>query len=142
MPRWRGTLAKAAGVGIFGFAARRGRMDHPSSPGRQAGQLTGPSQSARTIARGLTIERDATSARIALVNATIETIVPELLTARDLMDNFHAMMRSKDAARLGAWIASAKDSKRAAFAKGVESDRAAVAAAIAEPWSSGQAKET
>ena len=113
------------------WATRRRRDD-------RLGQPAGPSLSARTIARGLTVERDAGSARIALVNATIETAVPELIAARDLMDQFHAMMRSKDAVRLDPWIASAKDSKLAAFAKGVDADRGAVAAAIAEPWSSGQ----
>jgi transposase len=113
------------------WATRRRRDD-------RLGQPAGPSLSARTIARGLTVERDGGSARIALVNATIETAVPELIAARDLMDRFHAMMRSKDTVRLDPWIASAKDSKLAAFANGVEADRKAVAAAIAEPWSSGQ----
>ena len=54
------------------------------------------------------------------------------------MDRFHAMMRSKDPSRLDPWIAAAKASKLAAFAAGVEADKDAVAAAITEPWSSGQ----
>jgi transposase len=58
------------------------------------GQLAGTSLGARTIARNLTVERAAGTARIALVNAAIETTVPELIAARDLMDGFHAMMRS------------------------------------------------
>ncbi len=63
------------------------------------------------------------------------TDVSELITARERMARFHAMMRSKDPARLDAWIASAKDSKLAAFANGVQADRGAVTAAIAKPWS-------
>lgn len=102
------------------------------------GQPAGSPLSARTIARGLTVEREAGSARIALVNAVIETAVPELIVARDLMDRFHAMMRSNDVGRLEPWIASAKEGNLASFAAGVEADREAVAAAITEPWSSGQ----
>ena len=113
------------------WATRRRRDD-------RLGQSAGPSPSARTIARGLTVERDAGSARIALVNATIETAVPELIAVRDLIDRFHAMMRSKDADRLEPWIAAAKGGKLASFAAGVEADRGAIAAAITEPWSSGQ----
>mgnify|MGYP002683052898 CR=1 FL=1 len=48
-------------------AATRRRRDD------RLGQPAGPSLSARTIARGLTVERDSGSARIALVNAAIET---------------------------------------------------------------------
>ncbi len=94
--------------------------------------------SARTIARNLTVERDSASAKVALVNATIETAAPDLVTARDVLDRFHAMMRSKDATRLDPWIAFAKESKLASFATGIEADKDAVTAAIIEPWSSGQ----
>lgn len=54
------------------------------------------------------------------------------------MDRFPAMMRSNDVDRLEPWIASAKEGNLASFAAGVEADRDAVAAAITEPWSSGQ----
>ncbi len=116
--------------GADGWATRR-RDD-------RLGQTAGLSLSARTIARGLTAERAAASASIALVNATIETTAPDLIAARDLLDRFHAMMRSKDEASLAPWIASAKHSKLASFAAGIEADKDAVAAAIVEPWSSGQ----
>ena len=86
----------------------------------------------------MTVERDSGSARIALVNAAIETAAPELIAARNLLDRFHAMVRSRDAARLDPWIASAKEGKLASFAAGVEADKDAIAAAIIEPWSSGQ----
>lgn len=113
------------------WATRRRRDD-------RLGQTAGQPLSARTTARGLTVERDAASAGIALVNATIETAVPELIEARNLMDRFHAMMRSGDVARLDPRIASAKDGKLASFAAGVEADKDAIAAAITETWSSGQ----
>lgn len=94
--------------------------------------------SAWTIARCLTVERGAGSARIALVNATIETDVPELIDTRDLMDRFHAMMRSNEAARLEPWIAFAKGGGSTSFAAGVKADKDAISAAITEPRSSGQ----
>jgi len=131
---WRRLRASgfAGSLRVVGEWATRRRRDD------RLGQAAGPSPSARTIARGLTVERDSASARIALVNATIETVAPDLITARDLMDRFHAMMRSRDVARLEPWIASAKEGKLASFAAGVEADKDAVAAAITEPWSSGQ----
>lgn len=113
------------------WATRRRRDD-------RLGQPAGPSMSAQTIARGLTVERDTASAAITLVNATIETAAPDLIAAREVLDRFHAMMRSKDATRLEPWIASAKAGKLASFATGIEADKDAVAAAIVEPWSSGQ----
>jgi transposase len=131
---WRRLQASgfAGSLRVVGEWATRRRRDD------RLGQTAGPSLSARTIARGLTAERAAGSARIALVNATIETAAPDLIAARDLLDRFHAMMRSKDEAGLVPWIASAKHSKLASFAAGIEADRDAVAAAIVEPWSSGQ----
>ena len=102
------------------------------------GKAAGPSPSVQTIARGLTGERDRGSARIARVNAGIETAAPDLIAAHNLMDRFHAMMRSRDAARLDPWVASAEKGKLASFAAGIEADKKAVAAAIVDPWSSGQ----
>lgn len=131
---WRRLRASgfAGSLRVVGEWATRRRRDD------RLGQPTGPSLSARTIARGLTVERAAGSASIALVNATIETAAPELIAARNLMDRFHVMMRSGDVARLDPWIASAKEGKLASFAAGIEADKDAIAAAITEPWSSGQ----
>lgn len=68
----------------------------------------------------MTAERDDPHHRTALINATIAAL--ELITARDLMERFHAMMRSKDVTLLGPWIASAKESKLAGLAAGIEAD--------------------
>ena len=86
----------------------------------------------------MTTERDTGSAQTALINAVIEKAVPALITAREALDRFHAMMRSKDKERLDPWIAMAAETKLAAFAAGVEADKDAIAAAISTPWSSGQ----
>jgi len=106
------------------------------------GHAAGASMSARTIARNMTTERETGSAQTAMVNALIERTVPALVAAHDVLDRFHAMMRSKDETRLDPWIATAASSKLAAFAAGVEADKDAVAAAISSPWSSGQVEGT
>ncbi len=48
------------------------------------------------------------------------------------------MIRSKSAAKLGAWLDTAKGSLVSSFANGVERDIAAVRNAIVSPWSNGQ----
>jgi transposase len=48
------------------------------------------------------------------------------------------MIRKKDEAKLDVWIANAKRSLVSSFATGVLKDRAAVRAAIIQPWSNGQ----
>lgn len=72
-----------------------------------------------------------------MMNAVIETAVPALVAARDVLDRFHAMMGSRDEARLDPWIIKATGTKLAAFAAGVASDKAAVAAAVSSTSSSG-----
>ena len=100
----------------------------------KTGQPAGASVSARSIARDMT----SGSARVAMINAIVETASPALVEARSLMDQFHAMMRTRKPEKLAPWIAAAKESNIAAFAAGIETDQAAVRAAIVEPWSSGQ----
>ena len=104
----------------------------------KTGQPAGASVSARSIARDMTSERSSGSARVAMVNAIVETASPALVEARSLMDQFHAMMRTREPEKLAPWIAAAKESNIAAFAAGIATDQAAVRAAIVEPWSSGQ----
>ena len=104
----------------------------------KTGQPVGASVSARSIARDITSERSSASARVAMVNAIVETASPALIEARSLMDQFHAMMRTRKPEKLEPSIAAAKESNIAAFAAGSDADRAAVHAAIVEPWSSGQ----
>ena len=73
-----------------------------------------------------------------MIIAAIEGGVPSLVKARALVDQFHDMIRKKDEAKLDTWIANAKTSLVSSLATGVLKDRAAVRAAIAEPWSNGQ----
>ena len=61
-----------------------------------------------------------------------------LVSARDLVERFHRMIRDRDADALTAWIMDAAGGALASFAKGLTADHAAVAAALTEPWSNGQ----
>jgi transposase len=54
------------------------------------------------------------------------------------MDRFHKMVRKKIATDLDSWITDASESLLASFATGIVNDKAAVRAAITEPWSNGQ----
>jgi transposase len=74
----------------------------------------------------------------AVLATTVERAVPILAVARDLVERFHAMLRSRSGAALDAWLHDAADSLLGAFANGIAEDRDAVTAAITEPWSNGQ----
>ncbi len=69
--------------------------------------------------------------------AAVEAGVPALATARDLVDEFHRMVRARTPAPQQNWITRAAASMVAAFGRGIAADRAAVHAALTEPWSNG-----
>ena len=94
--------------------------------------------SARTIARLMTTARDHLSKADTVTIAAIEAGVPTLVGARTLIERFQAMVRQKVVAELEPWIATAGASLIASFASGILKDKAAVSAAITEPWSNGQ----
>lgn len=94
--------------------------------------------SARRIARMMTTDRDKVSKIAARTIATIGDAVPDLTTARDLLDRFHRLIQHRKDANLDAWIADAKPGLMASFASGIVQDLAAVKAALTEPWSNGQ----
>jgi transposase len=94
--------------------------------------------SARTIARLMTMGRDTLSKADTVTIAVIESSVPALGEARDIIAAFHAMIRRKVAAELTPWIERARASLVASFANGVGKDEAAVRAAVALSWSNGQ----
>lgn len=51
------------------------------------------------------------------------------------------IIQSKAKTELDPWIADARDSLFAPFVNGILKDKAAVSAAITEPWRNGQAKD-
>ena len=93
---------------------------------------------ARTIARLMTTKRNHLSKAETITVAAIEQSVPTLAEARTLVDRFHAMIRHKAEIDLEPWIADANRSLVASFATGIATERAAVHAAITQPWSNGQ----
>ena len=94
--------------------------------------------SARTIARLMTIGRDTLSKAETVTVTAIEAGVPTLVEAREIIAEFHMMIRRKTVAALTPWIERARASLVASFASGVAKDEAAVGAAITLPWSNGQ----
>ena len=94
--------------------------------------------SARLLARLMTTGRDSLTKAQAMTVATIEAAVPALDEARSLLSRFQAMIRNRRRPDLEAWIEGAAGRLLASFANGLRKDEAAVAAALAEPWSNGQ----
>jgi hypothetical protein len=96
--------------------------------------------SARTIARLMTIGRDLLTKAEAVTVSAIEAGVPTLVEAREIIAEFHLMIRRKTEAGLIPWIERARVSASlvASFSSGVAKDEAAVPAAITSPWSNGQ----
>jgi hypothetical protein len=58
--------------------------------------------------------------------------------AREIIAEFHLMIRRRTEAGLTLWIERARSSLVASFANGVARDEAAVRTAITSPWSNGQ----
>jgi transposase len=112
------------------WATRRQRDEAADAPPR--------CPAPRALARLLTTARDRLTRAEALIAAIAERAAPEIVAARDLVDAFHALIRKRDGADLDTWIGSALVSPIANFARGVAADRAAIAAAIEQPWSIGQ----
>ena len=86
----------------------------------------------------MTAQRAQLAKTDAVTVAAIETGVPALAVARDLMDRFHCMLRARDIGALPGWLAETGNSILASFGKGIAADLAAVKAALTEPWSNGQ----
>ncbi len=69
--------------------------------------------------------------------AAVEAGVPALAAARDIVDEFHRMVRAMTPAPLRDWITRASASLLAAFGRGIAADQPAVHAALTELWSNG-----
>lgn len=73
--------------------------------------------------------------------AQLEAGCPEVAAARALADEFARLIRGRDAAALGPWLARAEGCDVAElreFAAGLRRDQAAVTAALRHEWSNGQ----
>jgi transposase len=94
--------------------------------------------SARTIARMMTIGRDLLTKAEAVTVAAIEDGVPTLVEAREIIAEFHLMIRRRAEAKLTRWIQRGRTSFVASFASGVAKDEMAVRAGTTSLWSNGQ----
>jgi hypothetical protein len=130
------------GLAGQGFRGRLRVVSEWATRRRQAEKADGGNlsraPSARTIARLMTIGRDALSKAETITVAAIEQGVPLLVEAREIIAAFQAMVRKKSLADLESWLGRARSSLVASFANGVTKDQAAVSAAITLPWSNGQ----
>jgi transposase len=61
-----------------------------------------------------------------------------MVEAREIIVEFHLMIRRGAAAELSPWIERARTSLVASLARGITIDELAVRAAITSPWSNGQ----
>ncbi len=114
------------------WAARRRRAEEVD------GASLSRAPSVRTIARFLTVGRDRLSKSESVTVAAIESGVPLLVEARDIVATFQAMIRKRSLGDLEPWLERARSSLVESFASGVVKDQAAIAAAITSPWSNGQ----
>ena len=134
---WR--RVKAAGFAggarvVSEWATRRRKEEGTVAVGTRPRKVP----SARAIARMMTTERGRLSKAVARTIAIIESAVPALATARDLLDRFHGMIQRRAGADLAPWITDATPGLLGSFAKGIVQDHAAVHAALTQPWSNGQ----
>jgi transposase len=93
---------------------------------------------ARMLSRLLLSQRDRLTRGDAVTVVRIERSVPALVSARDLIERFHRMVRERNPAVLPSWITDSASSVIASFARGIVADRDAVTAALTQPWSNGQ----
>ncbi|MDZ5650598.1 ISL3 family transposase [Nitrospirillum sp. BR 11828] len=114
------------------WATRRRRAD------QMGAEALSRTPSARTIARFMTLGRDALTKAETVLVAAIEGSIPTLVDTRNVVADFQGMIRRKSLADLDPWLERAKGGLVASFANGINKDRAAVAAAITSPWSNGQ----
>jgi transposase len=86
----------------------------------------------------MTIGRDLLTKAETVTVAAIETGIPTLVEAREIIAEFPLMIRRTTEEGLIPWIERAHVSLVTSFASGVAKDEAAVRAAITLPWSNGQ----
>lgn len=109
----------------------------PPRPPQPAGKRCAPRQVAIWLCRAPEILPEANRAYLDALAAAN----PALAATRALARAFVALLRARDATALVPWLARAEASdvrEFRDFAAGLHRDQAAIAAALTEPWSSGQ----
>ena len=86
----------------------------------------------------MTTDRNNLTKAETVTISAIENGVPALVEAREIVADFHAMIRVRRPEPLASWIQRASQSLVASLANGVRRVEAAVRAAILSTWSNGQ----
>jgi transposase len=115
------------------WAARR-RL--ASRPGRMESGFGAPAS--RRVARMLTADPETLDGAGRRYLDHLLSISPPLARARELALRFADVVRARRDGELDGWLAEADGSELRSFAAGLRQDEAAVRAALALPWSSGQ----
>jgi len=119
------------------WVARRRREDPPPEAGEVQRTAAWPAPSSRRCARLLTTAADKLDASERVFLTQLAEIVPDLAHAGELAALVRNAPDKSSGPALDAWVVSARGTALDAFARGIERDRDAVAAALAEPWSTG-----
>ena len=97
--------------------------------------------SSRRCARLLTATADKIGVRESEFLTNLRVTAPDLVRAGEIASEFAGMVckraPEKAEAALKTWMGTARDSLLASFTRGLERDKNAVQAALAEPWSTG-----
>jgi transposase len=78
----------------------------------------------------MTSDRDKLSKAVARTIAIIQEAVPDLTSARDLLDRFHRINQHRKDESLEQWIEDAKHGLMRSFVSGIIQDRTAVKVAL------------
>ena len=110
-------------------------MDATTQTVREGGsKRSARTPSARTIARLMTNERDHLNKADTLIVAAVEEKVQTLVEAREIIADFHQIVRVRAIDRFVPWLIRAKESLVVSFANGIIKDEAAARNAIMSPW--------
>ena len=110
------------------------------SPAAPAAPVPRSVPSARRVARWFVRRPDRRTPAQEAYLARLCAAEPALAVAYALTQDFAAMLRTRQGARLADWLAAADERAPAelrAFAAGLRADEAAVRAGLTEPWSTG-----
>jgi transposase len=134
--RGRGYAGQVNGLRAWVAEHLRGGSARPrtgSSPAKPVWQVPSPRRTARLLTMDPDLIRGDDGAFIKAVLASSA----EIAAAADLARRFGTMIKARDLEALAPWLTDAKVGPLATFAAGLERDRAAVEAALTEPWSTG-----
>jgi transposase len=134
--RGRGYAGQVNGLRAWVAEHLRGGSARPrtgSSPAKPVWQVPSP----RRTARLLTMEADHIRGDDGAFIKAVLASSAEIAAAADLARRFGTMIKARDLEALAPWLTDAKVGPLATFAAGLERDRAAVEAALTEPWSTG-----